>query len=71
MRIVSVLDPAPVVSEINVVRLNNGWTRNVSWLKPEVDYCISGYNVNIKRAVRIMRFFASTNPNFKKKKPNY
>ncbi|KAI9555380.1 hypothetical protein GHT06_017895 [Daphnia sinensis] len=37
-----VVDPAPVQSEVNVSSLDNEWTRNVSWLKPEIDDYFNG-----------------------------
>ncbi|XP_057380655.1 uncharacterized protein LOC130702955 isoform X2 [Daphnia carinata] len=46
-----VVDPAPVQSEVNVSSLDNEKTLNVSWLKPEIDDCISGYKVNIEKSI--------------------
>ncbi|XP_046436944.1 uncharacterized protein LOC124188392 isoform X3 [Daphnia pulex] len=52
--------PAPIASEINVVKQQNGWTRNVSWLKPKVDDCISGYNINVIKTTSTEVVYNST-----------
>ena len=44
-------DPAPIASDIGV-RAIDELTRNVSWLKPDYDFCIAGYKVDIYQQVR-------------------
>lgn len=47
------IDPSPVNSEVSVNSVDGDWKRNVSWLKPEIDDCITGYQVNIRKAVSL------------------